>query len=411
MRAVRQWAVVALVVANVAAACSAQPARPIAGATAPSLIVVDAPFSLEPAIAREIVRGAELAVGEINASGGVNLSNRRVRLNVTRSDSRLSPSTTVDNVRRAARDGALAVISEGTGTTEAAAVDPGLPIAIVYRGDTSLVDITQRRNVFRIAPTNRAVALRLAEYVVPKNVKIAVVRDDSGYGTGGGEALDRALAHNRDSVVATATVPVGSDPAPQIRVARDAGATALIVWARPATLATVVRAVRQAGWNVPVFTAPSGEDPIVRQQLADHPEWLEGMVVAMSRLTAEKGPAPFERFRAAYEQRFGRQEVGVKSAGHAVVQAPDWAMYSYDFVRIAAAAMVRSGETRASAKLVSALEQVAVPGANGDERGFNERNHEGVVDDDVFFAAIRNMVLVPVKDDPLSATLPLVPQT
>ena len=32
------------------------------------------------------------------------------------------------------------------------------------------------------------------------------------------------------------------------------------------------------------------------------------------------------------------------------------------------------------------MNQVSVPGANGDQRGFNENNHEGVVDDDVYFA-------------------------
>ena len=46
-----------------------------------------------------------------------------------------------------------------------------------------------------------------------------------------------------------------------------------------------------------------------------------------------------------------------------------------------------------------------------DERGFNQVNHEGVVDDDVYFARFRDMTYQPVQDDPLSATLPLIPQT
>jgi hypothetical protein len=46
-----------------------------------------------------------------------------------------------------------------------------------------------------------------------------------------------------------------------------------------------------------------------------------------------------------------------------------------------------------------------VAGANGDQRGFNERNHEGVVDDDVYFAEFEDMIYKPVKDDPLSKTL------
>ena len=61
--------------------------------------------------------------------------------------------------------------------------------------------------------------------------------------------------------------------------------------------------------------------------------------------------------------------------------------------------------------LTTALEQVSVEGANGDSRGFNERNHEGVVDDDIYFARFHDMTYFPVRDDPLSSTLPPVPQT
>ena len=50
-------------------------------------------------------------------------------------------------------------------------------------------------------------------------------------------------------------------------------------------------------------------------------------------------------------------------------------------------------------------------GANGDERGFNRRNHDGVIDDDVYFAKFEDMQFSPVKDDPLSATLPTLDQT
>ena len=60
---------------------------------------------------------------------------------------------------------------------------------------------------------------------------------------------------------------------------------------------------------------------------------------------------------------------------------------------------------------VDALEEVTVRGANGDERGFNDVNHEGVVDDDVYFARFSDMTFSPVKDDPLSSTLPTITQT
>jgi len=86
---------------------------------------------------------------------------------------------------------------------------------------------------------------------------------------------------------------------------------------------------------------------------------------------------------------------------------PDYAMYSYDFINVLAQALRNFGVK----DLPHALEQVTARGANGDERGFNEHNHEGVVDDDVFFARFHDMTFAPVKDDPLSSTLPTIQQT
>jgi hypothetical protein len=77
---------------------------------------------------------------------------------------------------------------------------------------------------------------------------------------------------------------------------------------------------------------------------------------------------------------------------------------------VLAAAIRDAGGTDDKEEILSRLNQVSVEGANGDQRGFNERNHEGVVDDDVYFARFMDMTYAPVKDDPLSATLPVIEQ-
>ena len=377
--------------------------------------MVNAPFSAQPFIAKSILQGTELAADQINAAGGVPLGKGKdkVRLRVQQADNGLSPATAATNVRNAVAAKAVAVVDEGTGVDASApaAGAAGLPIGIVYQGGEALIDRASKPSVFRIAPTNRGMSFRLAEYLVPKGVRVAIIHDDSGLGADGAAALDKAFAENRSSVTTTLTVPAAGDPAPQVLEARRSGATAVLIWARPAAVAAVVRAARSTGWTVPISTMTSGEDPLVRQQLSDHPEWLDGLTFTSSRLTAEKGPAPYERFRSAYEKRFGPDQVGVTSNGKPVVQPPDWPMYAYDFVNVLAAAMTRSGQSQASKELVAAMEQVEVNGANGDERSFNERTHEGVVDDDIFFASFHDMIWSPVKDDPLSATLPPIPQT
>ena len=84
-------------------------------------------------------------------------------------------------------------------------------------------------------------------------------------------------------------------------------------------------------------------------------------------------------------------------------------MYPYDFVRVLGAA-VRAAQSVDRETVLKALNQVSVEGANGDQRGFNQANHEGVVDDDVYFARFSGMVFKPVKDDALSSTLPIIDQ-
>ena len=85
-------------------------------------------------------------------------------------------------------------------------------------------------------------------------------------------------------------------------------------------------------------------------------------------------------------------------------------MYASDFVHVLAAAITEAGSVEPD-KVLPALNEVSTQGANGDSRGFNEQSHEGVVDDDVYFARFHDMVYSPVHDDPLSSTLPPIPQT
>jgi ABC-type branched-subunit amino acid transport system substrate-binding protein len=373
--------------------------------------VVNAPFSRSTYIGDTIARGAELAA---NQAGVIETKDGNYRLRVRRLDNALSPRRAVANVRRAVADGAIAVVDEGTGVDASweIAERSDVPIGITYQGGRGLVDPDTRRNVFRVAPTDRGISYRLAEYLIPKGLRVALMTDDSGYGQEGRAALARSFGSNPEAVAARLRLPAAAaDLSPQVLRARRSGATALLVWAQPATIAKVLTAARTRGWNVPVYTPPSGADPLVRQQLADHPEWVDGLVFADGRMTAELGPEAWNAFQTQFESSFGVDPVGVRTSdGERVVQPPEYAMYSYDFVRVLAAALRQAGGASDRGKVLDALNEVTVRGANGDERGFNLHSHEGVVDDDVYFARFDDMTFAPVKDDPLSSTLPVISQ-
>ncbi|MFN2589613.1 MAG: ABC transporter substrate-binding protein [Actinomycetota bacterium] len=383
-----------------------------AGGSAELLIVVNAPLSRTPFIGRTIEQGVRLAVDQINGGGGIQTRGRTYRLRVEVLDNALSPQRALDNVRRAVARRAVAIVDEGTGVDASwkVASAAGIPICIVYQGGVGLVDPQNRLNVFRIAPTDRGMGFRLAEYIIPKGLRVGFIHDDTGFGQQGHDMFELTFGGNPEAVAAALGVGAGDDPAPQVLQARRAGATALLVWGVGSTIAQVVRAARSSGWQVPIYTPASGEDPLVRQELADRPEWLDGLTFAAGRMTAEVGPGPFLAFQAAYEKAFGPDPVGVKTIdGQDVFQPPDYAMYPYDFVNLLAAAVRTAGGP--GPKVLTALNQVDVKGANGDNRGFSASNHEGVVDDDVYFDVFHDMVFRPVADDPLSASLHVIRQT
>ena len=388
---------VILALATVLPACSGG-----GGATEDELlVVVSAPLTAEPWVGEFMQRGAELAAAELNSGG----EGPEVRVEVL--DNAGSPQRAVANARTAVSRGATALITDGVGAVAIAEVtDPvDLPVFVVFEGGESIVDPEERPTVFRLAPANAPMSRRLADYVSEKASKVALLADSSSYGREGAQATRDALTRNEVALVSDATLPEGGgDVAAQVLEARRAGAGALIVWARAPGVAAVVRAARSSGWDVPVFTGPTGEDPLVRQRLADHPEWLDGLTFVSFRITSEVGPEPFAAYRQAYEERFGAEEIGVEAGGRPVVQPPDWSTYAYDAVKLVAAAVEAGGP------LIEALNSTVITGANGDERGYGPADREGVSPDDMYFGRFEDLRFFPVDDDILSTNLPDVPQ-
>ena len=158
-------------------------------------IAVNAPFSKTPYVGETIADGAELAA----SSASVDVKGTRYEFRIKRYDTGLSARTAVANVRRAIADGAIAIVDEGTGVDASwrLAADADRPLAVTYQGGTGLIDPIKRPNVFRIAPTDHGMSFRLAEYLIPKKLKIALVTDDSSYGQEGSKALGGSFSADR----------------------------------------------------------------------------------------------------------------------------------------------------------------------------------------------------------------------
>jgi len=388
-----------LALALAVAGCTGGPSTPKGDA----LVVVSAPLTSSPWIGDFIRKGAELAAKQ----GG-----RRIRLEVL--DNSGSAQTAVAQARRAVSENAVALITDGVGAKAVAAVtDPvKLPVFITFEGGASLTDPATLPTLFRLAPANVDLCRRLADYVadVRRGQSVAVIADDTTYGVEGAATAVADLEHDDVRVLTQQTIPSGArDVSAQVLAARRSGAQVLVVWARASGVASVVRAARSTGWEVPVYTGPAGEDPLVRQQLADHPTWLDGTVFVSFRITSESGAGPFEAYRKLYEKAYGASTFGVTSGGRQVVQPPDWSMFSFDAVNLIRAALDR-GKKVDRKTVYDGIQSVVITGANGDERGYGPDDREGVSPDDMYFAAFRDMRFYPKTDDKLSTLLPQVPQ-
>lgn len=376
------------------------------------LIALNASLRDGGIVATQLANGAQLAVDQINAQGGVTIAGRRHRMTLTTMDSRGSAQTAADNVRQAIGRGAVAIVDEGTGV-EASSQDAqraGVAIGVVLHGRAALIDAAARPNVFRLAPSNAAVAERIAAYVGAKNLKPAVVHDASAEGADGAAALARAFTAGRATLAGRIALAPGSDGADAIAAARAAGAGALVIWAGPRATATVIRAARSAGWTAPIYTAGSGQDPAVRELLKDRPAWIDGVVFAAAAPASDGSDAAFKGFRAAYEKRFGADRTGARQGGIDVIQPPVWAMPSYDFVRIVADALSRAGSAGGGTKLPAALGRTNRRGATGAPRRFEPGDHEAVEASEIVFARFHDFVWRSVKDDPASSALPDIDQ-
>jgi ABC-type branched-subunit amino acid transport system substrate-binding protein len=375
----------------------------------PVILALVAPTTADPYVYQTLRRGADLAVRELNAKGGVEVAGAEHQVTLRTYDDGLDPQRTRSAVQTAIHDGAVGVLTDGYGAATVAGdtARAGVPVIVVNNGDATLMDPASRPSVFRLGIGSDAAAAILSGYVAKGSKAPAVVHDDTDYGRDGGRQMQQSLATagvkpTMDLEVAAAVPAVDA----QVRAVLDAHSDSLVVWGTDVFVGRVVAAARAASATLPVFTGPSGESPAVRAVAGATA--TQGMAFVSARMTSEDDSASFGQFEhrlAAAEG--GPTDAGIKDReGREIRQPADAEIFSYDAVNLLAAALAKSGAAHASPQLVAAMSHVNVHSANGDTRGFNPDNHEGVADDDLYIARVDDMVFAPVKDEELSATLP-----
>jgi branched-chain amino acid transport system substrate-binding protein len=223
-----------------------------------------------------INRGVELAIKEINASGGVN--GRQIEL-ITR-DTQSDPTKAVNGATELTRGQQVHAVFGPLNSGESLAVVPLLARMNVPQLHPCWVDtLTDPKKYpmcFRDAPTNQQIGGAANRYVVEvlKRKKVAVISDTTGYGTASVNAYVPMLKAKGAEVVYQGHVDANNpDVKPEMLRMQAAGAEAIMPWSVNAGfLSRLINVRGQMNWDVPMVgqtTLGSGQT----RALLEKPEY------------------------------------------------------------------------------------------------------------------------------------------
>ncbi|WLA44498.1 ABC transporter substrate-binding protein [Bradyrhizobium elkanii] len=204
--------------------------------------------------------GAEIAIDEINETGGV----LGKKLNFVQYDDAGAPPRGVDNTRRIAlADKCVAILGGYHSTVAVAQAEPineiGLPYVGVIAANTKAIENGHNPNfMFRVSAKDKWVARYLVDQALKssKAGKIAFFYENTGWGNGAVVDVKDAMAKKGKELIAAETFNWGDqDMSAQVIRARDAGADVVLLWALDREGNQILRSMDKAGWKPSIIGA------------------------------------------------------------------------------------------------------------------------------------------------------------
>lgn len=222
------------------------------------VIGLDADLSMDGRSAGlAIKRGAQLAIDEINAAGGV----LGKPLHLLARDHKAMPSQGIRNHQLfAAQPEVVAVLG---GIHSAVAIpeidsvhDAGMPFLIPWAAAAAVVENGRQPNfVFRISANDRLAAPFLLDQVVPRHRKPAILVENSVWGRGALDTMSQRLAQLGTSFAHVETFNRGeTDFAPHLARVGQSGADALIMVANTYEGQAIVRAMAKSAAPLRIYS-------------------------------------------------------------------------------------------------------------------------------------------------------------
>jgi branched-chain amino acid transport system substrate-binding protein len=300
-------------------------------------------------------KGAQFAIEEINAAGGV--IGRKLEL-VTR-DTEGVPTKAVNFAQQLVLGEKVHAVAGPVNTGESLATLPvvsraGIPNIVVSSVD-DLIGVDKYPRAFRTINTNQQWIDASLDYLlnVLKRRKVAIIGDTSAYAVASIKMINSKLAAVGVEPVSSVLVdPNKTDLTDEITKARQAGADVILTWTGAVGLhARVLNARGNTGWDVPVV-AQVGILAYPVKTLVNKPSYLDNVFAPgyVGTTYDDKGnlPATTAAFMTAMGPRLG--EPGK-------IEYAMWQVaLGYDTVKVIAHAIRKAGSVDGAA-MQKALEE------------------------------------------------------
>ena len=241
--------------------------------------------------------GVELAVKEINASGGI----LGKKIQTTTADTQSNPGVAKGLTQKAVDNDVFAIF----GPVFSGSIM--VSMAESKRGETpnftggEASSITQQGNlwVFRTAFGQSVSFPKVARYINGKSKKLAVLYVNNDFGKGGQAAIKQLLANSPTQIVAEISTESGQvDFSAAVIQAKQSGADALFAYTNEEESARLLRELRKQAWNKPVI----GETVLTSAKVVELAGEAANGAVAHVGLTVEAPQlqAWGKKYQAAY---------------------------------------------------------------------------------------------------------------
>lgn len=245
--------------------------------------------------------GVELAVKEINASGGI----LGKKIQTTTTDTQSNPGVAKGLTQKAIDNDVFAIFGPVFSGSIMVSMAESRKAEVPNFTGGEAASITEQGNpyIFRTSFTQATAMPKVARYISEqaKLKSIVIVYVNNDFGKGGLDAMKKALSNSSTKILAeVSTEPGQVDFSAAVLKAKQSNADGVFAYTNEEESARMLRELKKQGWNKPVI----GETTLTGQKVIELAGDAANGAVAHVGLTVDAPLPAIRAFRAKFEKEY-----------------------------------------------------------------------------------------------------------